>query len=100
MEGRTEVSVNVIKITNVADAVRVMADAAIEQGADANDTNGVVRAIVLAHGLGFNAWLCVCCEIADRAAQKNGFKNQADQALHSPGFLAAKERYLSREVKA
>ena len=50
----------------VQQAIQILADEAQKQGADANDSTGVVREIVLAHGLSFNAWLCVCCELADR----------------------------------
>jgi len=50
----------------VEKAIKLMADAAEKGGADANDSTGLVRAIVTAHGLSFNAWFCVCCELADR----------------------------------
>jgi hypothetical protein len=72
-----------------AEAIRLMADAAAEQGADANDSTGIVREIVVAHGLSFNAWLCVCCELADRAAQKEGYRDQAHRAA---------EKVLGRKV--
>jgi hypothetical protein len=61
-------------------AVQLMTDAAIAQGADANDSTGIVRAIVIAHGLSFDAWFCVCCEIADRSARAEGFEGQAHRA--------------------
>ena len=57
-----------------------MADAAEAMGADPDDGNGAVRALVTANGLGFDAWFCVCCEIADRAARKEGYKSSADRA--------------------
>jgi hypothetical protein len=61
-------------------AINLLASRAIELGADANDTNGAVRELVSQNGLGFNAWFCVCCEIADRNARAQGFKNQSDRA--------------------
>ena len=67
--------------TRTQEAIKVMADKAIELGeTTGSDDTGIVRAIVAANGLSFNAWLCVCCEIADRNAQKEGFKNQSDRA--------------------
>lgn len=57
-----------------------LTDEAEQRGADANDSNGIVRAVVAQHGLSFYAWFCVCCELADRSAQREGFKNQADRA--------------------
>lgn len=74
------------RITDSKEAIAILADEAERQGADANDTNGTVRAIVTTHGLGFNAWFCVCCELADRAARRQGFKNEVDRA-----FMAAKQ---------
>ncbi len=79
-----------MKIT-IEDTIRLMTDAAEEQGADVNDTNGVIRAIVTAHGLGFNAWFCVCCELADRSAQRQGFKNQCERA-----YTLAKQAIVER----
>ena len=70
------------------EATKILADEAERQGADANDDKGIVRRLVLAHGLSFNAWLCVCCELADRDARKQGFKNQFDRAAQSPKFQA------------
>ena len=64
----------------VETAIKLLTDEAQKRGANANDSNGIVRALVTAHGLGLNAWFCVCCEIADRGAQAEGFKNQADRA--------------------
>lgn len=70
-----------------AEAIQILADEAERQGCDANDTTGAVRALVQSHGLGFNAWFCVCCEIADRAARRQGFKSEVDRA-----FTKAMER--------
>ena len=64
----------------VNQAVNLMAGYAQELGADANDESGIVRNIVSNHGLGFEAWLLVCCELADRKAQQNGYKDQYDGA--------------------
>lgn len=51
-----------------AEATRLLADRAHVLGADAKDSNGVVRALVTAHSLGFYAWFCVCCELGSRAS--------------------------------
>lgn len=64
-----------------SDAIKIMADEAEERGEDANDTGGNVRAIVKDVGLGFDAWLCVCCELADRDAQRRGYDDQFQMAL-------------------
>ena len=64
----------------VQEATRLLTDEAEHLGADANDTNGIVRSLVTAHGLSFNAWFVVCCELADRKAQHQGYKNQFDRA--------------------
>jgi hypothetical protein len=65
---------------DVKEAIKVLTDEAQRLQATPNDDSGIVRALVLAHGLGFNAWLCVCCELADRNAQAQGFSNQFAQA--------------------
>lgn len=72
---------------DVNEAIKVLTDEAERLNADANDTTGVVRQLVMAHGFGFEAWFCVCCELADRSAQRQGFKNQVDRA-----FTVAKQR--------
>ena len=61
-------------------AIRELADEAQNAGVNASDTNGVVRYIVEAHGISFLAWLCVCCELADRDARKHGFQSQFHRA--------------------
>ena len=66
--------------TDIKEVIRLLTDEAQKQGADANDSTGIIRALVTAHGFGFEAWFCVCCEIADRNAQKEGFKNQFERA--------------------
>ncbi len=40
----------------VQEATRVLTDEAERLGADANDDQGIVRELVTAHGLNFNAW--------------------------------------------
>ena len=65
---------------DIKEAIRLLTDEAQKQGADANDSTGVIRALVTAHGFGFEAWFCVCCELADRNAQKEGFKDQFARA--------------------
>ncbi len=62
------------------EALRLLTDEAQRQGADANDSAGIVRALVTAHGLSFYAWFCVCCEMADRNAQTEGFADQSQRA--------------------
>lgn len=69
------------------DAITLLADAAEQEGANANDDAGIVRAIVTQHGLGFNAWFVVCCELADRSARREGFKDQFERA-----FIRAKQK--------
>ncbi len=71
------------------EATMILADEAEKLGADANDCKGIVRQLVVAHGLGFCAWFCVCCELADRSAQHEGYKNQIDRALNQPGLQKA-----------
>jgi hypothetical protein len=66
----------------VNEAIRILTDEAIRRGAECNDTNGIVRQLVGQHGLGFNTWFCVCCEIANRDAQTRGFANSAAEAAH------------------
>ena len=78
---------------NVNEAIRIMADEAEEVGGTANDDSGAVRSIVERHGLSFNAWFCVCCELADRKAQRLGFRNQGE-------MVAAGLRPLQREFTA
>jgi hypothetical protein len=62
------------------EATQILANEAERLGAEPNDEQGIVRALVTTHGLSFNAWFCVCCELADRNARKQGFKGQADRA--------------------
>lgn len=81
----------------VQEAIRIMADEAECQGATPNDDNGVVREIVFAHGFSFEAWLCVCCELADRRARMKGFKDQIDQALQAPAFQEALANYHDKQ---
>ncbi len=64
-----------------AAATLILADEAERQGATPDDSAGIVRALVLAHGLEFCAWFCVCCELADRAARREGFDNQGHRAI-------------------
>ncbi len=75
-------------------AIRIMADEAEKLNADSNDENQIIRQIVLRRGLGFNAWFCVCCEIADRQARKEGFKSSIDRAAKaaSAAFKTMKEK--------
>ena len=68
------------KITDVKEAVRRLADECEKFGGTASDDDGTVRYIVEHYGQGFGAWFCVCCELADRSAQREGFKNQGDRA--------------------
>lgn len=77
----------------VTEAIKLLADKAQEMGATASDKDDKVRVLVLSNGLGFNAWFCVCCELADREARAQGWKDQFDRAAHSPKFKAALLKY-------
>jgi hypothetical protein len=65
---------------DAATATQILADEAERRGATPNDDDGTVRALVAAHGLGFCAWFCVCCELADRRARAEGYTSQAHRA--------------------
>jgi hypothetical protein len=72
-------------ITTAKEAIEALTGLAVEQGADANDTTGVVRQIVTAHLPGrpdaqFAAWFCVCIEIGDRAARAEGYDSAVARA--------------------
>ena len=77
------------------EAVTLLADEAERLNADANDTNGAVRELVLDHGLSFNAWFCVCCELADRSARREGYKDQFDRAAQKVGSVVAPSGMVS-----
>lgn len=65
----------------INEAIEVLTNEAIRRGAEASDDNGIVRALVEEeHGLGFYAWFVICCAIADRNAQAEGYKDQGDRA--------------------
>lgn len=68
-------------MTNEQLAVQLLADYAEELGATANDEDRKVRELVSDHGLGFNAWFCVCCELADRAAKRQGYSSEVARAF-------------------
>jgi len=70
-----------------------MVDEAERQSADSNDCKGIVRDIVTAHGLGFNAWFCVCVDLANRAARRQGFASEVDRA-----YKAAQTEIEKRKV--
>lgn len=86
----------IAKKLDAAEATKLLADEAERLGADAGDDKGVVRRLVLAHGLSFFAWFCVCCELADRQARRAGFKDQFEMAAQSPKFQAALADYAER----
>ncbi len=70
-----------IKVSTIKEAINLMAIEAERQGADSNDSTGVVRAIVAANLPGrenvwFDAWFGVCCELADRKARALGFTSE------------------------
>ena len=81
------------------EAIKLLAEEAERLGADANDSNGIVRELVVAHGLEFYAWFCVCCELADRAAQRQGYKDQFERALQQPGFQKALAASHAEQVR-
>lgn len=60
--------------------IQILTNVVVERGATANDDNGIVRALVTQHGLGFNAWFCICCELANREARSEGFADKVDRA--------------------
>lgn len=76
-------------------AIEYMADKAEKDGGDANDTNGVVRRVVeegvAGKSLGLYAWFSVCCELADRAAKRQGYKSEVDRA-YSVALAKVEER--------
>ena len=66
------------------EAVSLLTDEAERQNADADDLRGIVRAIVVANvseGAWFEAWFCVCIELADRAARREGYQGAVDRAM-------------------
>ena len=64
----------------VEQATNLLTNECEQLGADANDSTGVVRQVVEAHGLSFNAWFVVCCELADRYARCAGYRDQFQRA--------------------
>ena len=73
--------------------IQTLTDKAESLGADANDSQCIVRAIVTAHGLGFYAWFCVCCELAERKAKRMGFDGEVDRA-----YTLAVSNHLANSV--
>ena len=71
-------------------ATVLMADEAERRGAECEDSAGIVQAIVDAHQLGFYAWFCVCCELANRAAIRRGFTSEAERAYTRAGERTTK----------
>ena len=61
-------------------ALAMMVDRAEELGATADDAGGLVRDLVEANSLGFNAWFCICVDLANRSAQREGYANQYARA--------------------
>ena len=81
----------------IEQAIQLLTDEAERLGADANDEAGIVRSLVTVHGLSFNAWFVVCCELADRKARREGYKNQSDRAVNQPGFKKALAEYQASQ---
>lgn len=80
------------------EAIRLMTDEAERQGATANDESRIVRAIVTANLPGrpdaqFNAWICICIDLADRAARRQGYQSEVDRA-----YTAAKAKIDARKA--
>lgn len=63
------------------ETTKILADEAEGLGATSDDEIGVVGALVAQHGLGALAWFCVCCELADREAQREGYADALDKAV-------------------
>ncbi len=59
----------------------------------------VMRNCSFAPGQDFYIVFLLTAEMADREARRQGFKDQADRASHSPAFLAAKARYDAKQAK-
>ena len=94
--------VNPLPRVTAREAIQLLSDHAEKLGADAADSNGLVRAVVTAHELGFDAWLCVCCELADRSARRQGYADQADRAaaLAFPDARAGQAQHDGRTQSA
>jgi hypothetical protein len=60
-----------IQPVTVEQAVKLLADEAERRGATADDDGFIVRELVLENGLGFNAWLSICCELDGRHGKLN-----------------------------
>ena len=86
------------KVSTAQEAISLMTDEAERQNATPNDEAGIVREIVYANLPGrpdaqFNAWLCICCDLADRAAKRQGFKSEVDRA-----FTKANQTIAARQA--
>lgn len=77
--------------------IKVMSDEAEKLGGNSNDENGAVRHVVTQHSLGFDAWFCVCCELANRSARSEGFKNSIDRAVKA---VTSKRKIKNQEMTA
>lgn len=81
----------------IQEAIRLLTDEAERQGATANDEAGIIRSLVAVHGLSFNAWFCVCCDLADRKAKREGFKSEVDRAFTvASNLIQGAKRVLDR----
>lgn len=74
-----------IVIANAKDAIQALADVAEQNGADANDSTGIVRQLVSDNLSGrpdaqFSAWFCVCIELGERSARAEGYHGAVERA--------------------
>jgi len=73
-------------MTTAERAIEAITDEAERLGGEANDGNGIVRAVVVAALPGrervhFDVWFCVCCTLADRAARRQGYASEVERAF-------------------
>ncbi len=83
----------------VDEAIQKLANEAERLGAECNDDAGLIRKLVAEQGLGFNAWFCVCCELADRDARRLGYKNAVEFAFKQAELGASLKKGVANVAK-
>lgn len=63
------------------EATRILADEAERLGATPGDENGMVVNLMAPHRLSTLARFCVCCELADREARREGYADALDRVI-------------------
>ena len=81
----------------IKEIVISLTDRAQELGADPNDDQRIIRDLItrrtnLPAEVHFPVWLCVCCELADREAQAEGYDNQVHRALAKAKAITEERR--------